>query len=177
MKWGDRIFLVAAALGCFIPFFFAYYAKASLLAAVPYVVTLGLVLIFSRKWLPLKAAGLFCSFIILLLSIEAADGIINDQTADYLRLSRALKNEDLAPENIKFYRCSMENRAQSAVSYYYNRVIGCSDSFSELAGDPAVKVIVTTRQAAENEIPWDQMEKRYRIIPSDRRFFIIVKPK
>ena len=32
MKWGDRIFLVAAALGCFIPFFFAYYAKASLLA-------------------------------------------------------------------------------------------------------------------------------------------------
>jgi hypothetical protein len=177
MVWGDRIFFVIAALSLVIPFFFAYYANVSLLAPVPYVIILGLVFVFVRKWLPLKAAGLFCSFIILLLSIETGDGIINDQTSDYLRLSRALKMQGLLPEEIKFYQCSMDSRARVAVSYYYNRVIDCSDSFRELAEDPMTKGIVTMRQAIEKEIPLAQIERSYRVISSDRRFFIIIKAK
>jgi 4-amino-4-deoxy-L-arabinose transferase-like glycosyltransferase len=175
MDWGDRIFLGIAVLSLLIPFFFAYYEGVSLLAPVPYVISLGLVIVFVRKWLPLKAAGLFCSFIILLLSIETGDGIINDRTSDYLRLSGALKIQELLPEEIKFYQCSLDSRARAAVSYYYNKVIDCSDSFKELVEDPMTKGIVTTRQALEKEIQLAQIEKGYRVIPSDRRFFIIIK--
>ena len=175
MKWGDRIFLVFAALSLFIPFFFAYHAKVSLLTPIPYVIILGLIFIVIRRWMPLKAAGIFCSFIILLLSIEAGDGIINDQTAQYLRLSRVLKKAELAPEEIKFYPCMMGNRAQSAVSYYYNRVIGCSDTFEELDKNPLTKGIVTVQEAAKREFRFEEIEKNYRVIPSDKGFFVMIK--
>ncbi|UCD77617.1 MAG: hypothetical protein JSW26_19670 [Desulfobacterales bacterium] len=143
---------------------------------MPYVVCLGLALAAVRKWLPLKAAGLFASFIILLLSIEVADGIIDDKTADYLRLSRALKKQGLAAQEIKFYDCSMNNRAQGAVSYYYNKLIDCSDSFSQLAEDPAVKAIVSNRQTVEKKSSWQQIEKNNRVLESNDRFVILVKP-
>ena len=118
MNWGDRVGLGSASFSLIIPFLFAYDAKVSLPAPIPYVISLGLVLIFVRRWMPFKAVGIFCSFIILLLSIEAGDGIINDQTADYLRLSRTLKMEELSPEEIKFYLvpCATEHVAPSAIT-------------------------------------------------------------
>lgn len=176
MRWADRIFLGVAAAGLLAPFAFAYYAKAPLLEPVPYVVCLGLALVAVRKWLPLKAAGLFASFIMLLLSIEVADGIIVDQTADYLRLSRALKSQGLAAHEIKFYPCDMGSRVKGAVSYYYNKVIGCSDSFRQVAGDPSVKGIISERQTVEKIISRRQIEKNYRVVESDDNFIILVKP-
>jgi hypothetical protein len=175
MRWGDRIFLGVAAAGLLVPFVFAYYVKASLAAAVPYVVCLGLALAAVRKWLPLKAAGLFASFIILLLSIEVADSIIDDKTADYLRLSRELKSLGLAAQEIKFYDCSMNNRAQGAVSYYYNKLMDCSNSFSQLAEDPTVKGIVSNRQTVEKISSWPQIKKNYQIVESNHRFIILLK--
>jgi len=59
---------------------------------------------YSATQKPLKTAGLFVSFIILLLSIEVGDSVIDDQTAEYLRLSRVLKGQGLAAEQIGFYR-------------------------------------------------------------------------
>jgi len=177
MRWADRIFLWGAAAGLLIPFAFAYYAKAPLLAPVPYVVCLGLALVAVRKWLPLKAAGLFVSFIMLLLSIEVADGIIDDQTADYLRLSRALKRQELAAREIKFYPCDMGSRVNGAVSYYYNSVIGCSDSFRQLADDPIVKGIISERQTVDKLRSRHLTDKSYRIVESDDDFIILLKPR
>ena len=71
---------------------------------------------YSATQKPLKTAGLFGSFIILLLSIEVGDSVIDDQTAEYLRLSRVLKGQGLAAEQIGLYRCGMNNRALTAVS-------------------------------------------------------------
>jgi hypothetical protein len=69
----------------------------------------------------------------------------------------------------------MDSRARAAVSYYYNRVIDCSDSFRELSEDPMTKGIVTMLQTIEKEIPLAQLERSYHVISSDRRFLIIIK--
>jgi hypothetical protein len=177
INWGDRIFLGFACFGLMIPFLFAYYAEVSLLTPLPYVIVLGLALFLVRKWLPLKAAGIFSSFIILLLSIEIGDSVINERTSDYWRLSQDLKSLKLTPQEIKFHDCRMKNRAQTAVSFYYNRLIGCSNHFSELAKDENTIAIVATRSNVGREVPWKEIEDNYRIIPSERDFFIILKSK
>ncbi len=178
MHRADRFFFWIAVGSLIIPFAFAYHAKIPLLNALPYAVVLALALIIVRKWLPLKAAGVFVSFVILLLSIEVGDSISNDKTSDYLRLSRTLKAQQLTAEQIRFYTCDSESRAAWAVSFYYNRVIGCSDSFNGLVADPAVRGIVTTRQTVqvENRIAWKPIQQKFRIIACDSRFVILVKP-
>jgi 4-amino-4-deoxy-L-arabinose transferase-like glycosyltransferase len=178
MQRTDQFFFWIAVSSLIIPFGFAYHAQISLLCALPYAVVLALVLMVVRKWLPLKAAGVFVSFIMLLLAIEAGDSIISHKTADYLQLSQVLKAHRLPPEQIRFYTCRSESRAAWAVSFYYNHVIGCSDSFCRLTADPAVQGIVTTRAAveAENRISWQQVRQKFRIVSCDSRFVILLKP-
>ena len=176
MRWGDRIFLVGAAAGLFLPLGFAYYHKAPMLAALPYIVVLALALIVARKLLPLKVAGLFLSFILILLSIEIADNVVDKKTAVYLQISDILKKEGLAPEEITFYRCDTGNRASHALSFYYNRLIPCSTDFKKIAGDPNIRGIVSTDEALGELKPPPQIDGQYREIPVGNEFVIILKP-
>jgi 4-amino-4-deoxy-L-arabinose transferase-like glycosyltransferase len=176
MLWSDRIFLAVAFLGLAIPFCFAYYYNVSLLSPMPYVIGLGLALFLTRKFLPLKTAGLFLSFIMLLLSIDVADTVVDEQTSAYLKLSRALKNQGLASEEVIFYDCYTGYRARCAVSYYYNKVIECSNNFKELSKDPKIRGIVTTRETIAKEKSWKELKRRQRVIPMARDFLILLKP-
>ena len=176
MLWSDRIFLSMALLGLAIPFCFAWYYNVSLLSPMPYVIGLGIAFFLTRKFLPLKTAGLFLSFIMLLLSIDAADTVVDEQTSDYLKLSRALKNRGLASEEVIFYDCYTGYRARCAVSYYYNNVIECSNNFEELSKDSKIKGIVTTREAIAKEKSWKEFKNRHRVIPMVRDFLILLKP-
>ncbi len=178
MDRADRLFLWVAAASVAVPFGFAYHNKISLLTALPYAAVLALALVLVRKCLPLKAAGIFVSFVMLLLAIEVGDSIGNDQTSDYLRLSRTLKARQLAPEQIRFFTCRSESRGAWAVSFYYDRVIGCADSFDRLAADPAVRGIVTTRAAIEAQkgISWQQVQQKFHIVTAASRFIILLKP-
>lgn len=176
MLWSDRIFLGMALLGLAIPFCFAYYYNVSLLSPMPYVIGLGIALFLTRKFLPLKTAGLFLSFIMLLLSIDVADTVVDEQTSDYLKLSRALKNQGLASEEVIFYDCYTGYRARCAVSYYYNNVIECSNNFKELSKDSKIKGIVTTREAIAKEKSWKEFKRHHRVIPMARDFLILLKP-
>ena len=139
--------------------------------------SLGIIFFLTRKFLPLKAAGLFLSFIILLLSIDVADTVVDEQTSAYLRLSRALKNQGLASEEVIFYNCYTGYRARCAVSYYYNNVIECSNSFKEISKDSKIKGIVTTQETISKEKSWKDFERRYRVIPMARDFLLLLKPK
>lgn len=175
MKWGARIFLGGAVMSVFLPLIFAYYFKISLTSAVPYVIILGLALYMARKFLPFKTAGLFLSFIFILLSIEVADTIVDKKTAIYRQMSHALKKEGLAPDEVVFYRCDTGGRAYLAISYYNNRVITCGKDFPKLAADPAIRGIVTTENAIEALPIGKQLESQYRVIPMEREFLIILK--
>lgn len=176
MLWSDRIFLGMALLGLAIPFCFAYYYNVSLLSPMPYVIGLGIALFLTRKFLPLKTAGLFLSFIMLLLSIDVADTVVDEQTSDYLKLSRALKNQGLASEEVIFYDCYTGYRARCAVSYYYNNVIECSNNLKALSKDSKIKGIVTTREAIAKEKSWKEFKRRHRVIPMARDFLLLLKP-
>jgi hypothetical protein len=112
----------------------------------------------------------------LLLSIDVADTVVDEQTSAYLKLSRALKNQGLASEEVIFYDCYTGYRARCAVSYYYNKVIECSNNFKELSKDPKIRGIVTTRETIAKEKSWKELKRRQRVIPMARDFLILLKP-
>ncbi len=176
MRWGDRIFLAGAVFSIFLPLVFAYYFKVSLFSAIPYVILLGLALFIARKLSPLKTAGLFLSFILILLSIEVADSVVDKKTSIYLQMSHTLKKAGLAPREVVFYRCDTGGRANLAIGYYYNKVIACSNDFKKLAGDPCIRGIVTTEEAIKSLTSWKQLASHYQVIPMGSDFFIILKP-
>jgi len=91
-------------------------------------------------------------------------------------MSHTLKKEGLAPEEVVFYRCDTGGRANLAISYYYNKVITCSNDFKKIAGDPDIRGIVTTEEAIKELTSWKQFESHYQVIPMGRDFFIILKP-
>jgi len=177
MLWGDRAFLWGAGLSLVIPFCVAFYFKLPVLSALPYVICLGFVLVIARKFLPLKAAGLFLSCIIIFLSIEVTDSVYNEKSSDYLALSQALKKQGLAPEQVIFYDCHTGGRAKYAVSYYYDKVIGCSNNFNALSNDTSIRGIVTTREAIETVNSRKELERHFQFIPMKGDFLIIIKPK
>jgi 4-amino-4-deoxy-L-arabinose transferase-like glycosyltransferase len=110
MRYTDRIFLIAAALSLTIPFFFAYYLRVSLLAPWPYVVCLGVVLLLTRMLLPSKAAGIFVSFIILFLSIEAGDAVVDREKADFRQISQTLKKHGLSSKEVALFNCANSSK-------------------------------------------------------------------
>ena len=176
MRYADRFFLVAAVLSLIAPFIFAFVHRVSLLAPWPYVTLLGLALLLARKFLPLKAAGLFTSFIILFLSIEVGDTVVNIKTATYLKMSQTLKMHGLSPEDIRVFSCMHSDREQSAVSFYYNHLIHCSEDLNKILKDPSVKAIVPARKFVEPKISWRQIQNHGRIISYGEKYFILLKP-
>ena len=177
MKWSDRIFLGGAVISVFLPLVFALHFEVSVASAIPYVVILGLALYIARRFLPYKTAGLFLSFILILLSIEVADTIVDKKTAIYRQISQALKKEGLVPGEVVFFRCDTGGRAYLAISYYNNKVITCVNDFTKITGDAAIRGIVTTEGAIEALPMWKQLESQYQVIPMEREFLILLKLK
>jgi hypothetical protein len=176
MRYTDRIFLIAAALGLTIPFFFAYYLRVSLLAPWPYVVCLGIVLLLTRMLLPSKAAGIFVSFIIVFLSIEAGDAVVDREKADFRQISQTLKKHGLSSKEVALFNCANSSREQSALSFYYNQLIDCSDSFAGLLKDPKVKAVVAERKFLD-DTSWQEIQQKYRIIQFSKGYLVIIKSK
>jgi hypothetical protein len=56
------------------------------------------------------------------------------------------------------------------MGFYFNKLMRCSESWSEVNGASEIRAIVTTRQAIEKEI-----DKRGRVIPSGERYVIYLK--
>jgi hypothetical protein len=146
-----------------------------LLAPWPYVIALGLGLLVTRKLLPLKAAGLFISFIILFLSFDVGDSVVDKKTATFRRISRTLKINNLSPGAIRFYNCLYSDKEQSAISFYYNKLIPCSDNLNEIMKDKEVKAIVVEKRFAEPEISLQQIQNHGRVIHNDEEYFILLK--
>ena len=175
IRHADRLFLAAAALSLIIPFIFCYVHEISLRDPWPYVTLLGLALLSARKFLPLKVAGLFISFIILFLSIEVGETVVNKKTATYLRISQGLKSQGLSPENIRIFSCVHSSKEQSALSFYYNHLIRCSEDLSEILADPDVKAIVAENKYVEPKISLRQIKNHGQIIPYGKKYFILLK--
>ena len=175
MWWNDRIFLTGAIAGIFLPLAFAYYFKVSLLKPLPYILCLGLAIFLIRKFIPLKAAGLFLSFVMILVSIEVADGIIDGKAADYRALSLTLQKVGIAPEEVVFYQCYRGGRANVAIGYYYNKVIACSNDFEKLSDNPKIRGVVAIRNSVQELKSWDRFAPRYQVIPMPDDFLILLK--
>jgi 4-amino-4-deoxy-L-arabinose transferase-like glycosyltransferase len=176
MQWSDRILLGAAALSIAFPFVVAYHYKITLLPALLYAVVIAVAFLTARKFLPFKAAGLFVSFIFVLLIIDVGDTVGREKASAYYRMSLILKAENLKPAEIA-YHSKCFNRAQKATGFYFNKLIRCSESWPEMFGDREIRAIVTTRQAIEEEIPPKDINNRGRIIPCDKGYVIYLKPQ
>jgi len=82
----------------------------------------------------------------------------------------------LAAGQVAFYKCQWESQAQSAVSFYYNKRIGCSDNLAELLNDDSINGIVARRASVERQTFWGLIKQRYQVLPCGKDLFIIVKP-
>jgi hypothetical protein len=174
LKWGDRVFLAFAALGLAFPFVIVFYYDVSLTPALLYTLSLGVVLLIGRKFLPVKSAGIFVSFIILMLTIEVGDTVAREKASAYYRMSVILKSENLEPGQIAFHKC--DNRAHTVMGFYFDKLLYCSDSWADISHNPEIRAIVTTRKAIEEKIPSAKLENNSRIIPCDKEYVVVIKP-
>jgi 4-amino-4-deoxy-L-arabinose transferase-like glycosyltransferase len=173
IRWGDRILLSVAALSIVSPLFVAWHYHVSLLPAVLYSLVLGVAMLLFRRFLPYKTAGLFVSFIILLLAIDVNDTVGREKASVYYQMNQILKNERLEATQIAFQGCS--SRAQEALSFYFNRNIACSEKWSAIDSSPKIRAIVTTRNAIKEEIAREDIQNRGRIIYLDKGWVIYIK--
>ena len=173
LRWGDRILLGVVALSILSPLFVAYHYQVTLLPAVLYSIALGASILLIRKFLPYKTAGLFLSFILLMLVIDVDDTIGREKASVYYRMNHLLTNERLEPGQIAFHGC--DNRAQEPMNFYFNRIIACSEKWSEIKSSPKIKAIITTRSAIEKEIPPENIQNQGRIIYLDKGWVIYIK--
>ena len=171
----DRFLLAAVWLGTLGPPAVAWFYDVPLKPALLYSLVLAGALAAARRFLPYKRAGLFVSVIVLLLIIDVGDTVVREKTSGYYRMHRILQTQAADPERIVFYRCY--NRAQSAMEFYFNRPLACSDDWQSIIADPRRQFIVTRRQIAEAKLPAAVLESPRRVIACDRRWVIIVKPK
>jgi 4-amino-4-deoxy-L-arabinose transferase-like glycosyltransferase len=174
LKWGDRVFLVFAALGLAFPFAIACYYDVKLTPALLNTLSLGVALLIGRKLLPFKSAGIFVSFIILMLVIEVGDTVAREKMSAYYRMSVILKNEKLETAQIAFQKC--DGRAHTVMSFYFDKLLHCSDSWTAIRHNPQIRAIVTTSKAIEEEIPSTELEKTGRIIPCGKGYVVVIKP-
>ncbi|MGB5746668.1 MAG: glycosyltransferase family 39 protein [Desulfobacterales bacterium] len=169
----NAVFFVVALLSITVPFIFAYNSTISLIKPLPYVVALFVAFITAWRYLPLKYAGFFISFIVLLLSIEIGEGIHDEKTSDYNSISQRLRAEGLSAEEIAFHPCS--SRSRWGVGFYYNARLRCSDNLIELATDPKVRGIVTTQQAFEKLLSHVDSKKLGQLYSFDEKRVVIIK--
>jgi hypothetical protein len=175
VKWADRCFFGTAVLGLAAPFVIGNHYGASLLLALPYALSLGITLLLGRKFLPFKSAGLFVSFVILLLAIEAGDTVSKGEASPYYRMSVILKNENLETGQIAFHKC--DSRPHAVMSFYFNKLLHCSDDWADIGRDPAIRAIVATRRAVERKISSAEIRSDSRIIPCDKGYVVVIKPR
>ena len=173
LRWGDRILLGAVALGVLSPLFVAYHYHVTLIPAVLYSLALSASILLVRQFLPYKKAGLFVSFILLMLVIDVNDTIGREKASVYYRMNYLLTNESLEAGQIAFYRCS--NRAWEPLNFYFNRILACSEKWSEINSSPKIRAIITTRNAVEKEIPLKDIQNRGRIVYLDKGWVIYIK--
>jgi len=175
LRWGDRILLGIVALGVLSPLFVAYHYQVTLIPAVLYSVSLSASILLVRRFLPYKKAGLFVSFILLMLVIDVNDTIGREKASVYYRMNYLLTNERLEAGQIAFYRCS--SRARESMNFYFNRILACSEKWAEIDSSPKIRAIITTRNTIEKEIPPQDIQNRGRIIYLDKGWVIYFKQK
>ena len=90
-------------------------------------------------------------------------------------MNHILKTERLAAAQIAFHGCS--SRAQEAMNFYFNRIIACSEKWSEIDRSPKIRAIITTRKAIEKEIVLQDLQNRGRIVYLDKGWVIYIKKK
>jgi 4-amino-4-deoxy-L-arabinose transferase-like glycosyltransferase len=169
-------FFGLALFSLVIPFVFAFYSDISLLKPFPYVVALFIGFIIAWKALPLKVAGFCIGFVVLLLAIEVGDAARNDQTADYYRTSQMFRAEGVSATEIAFHPCS--NRYRVTVSFYYDKLMYCSDNLNEIATDPKFRVVVAAQQAIDALISKGaDKTKLGRIYDLNKGYVAVIKPK
>jgi 4-amino-4-deoxy-L-arabinose transferase-like glycosyltransferase len=173
LRWGDRILLGAAVLSLSAPLVIAHYYGVSMQAALLYTISMGAALLITRKFLTYKTAGLFVSFIILILVIDVVDTVGREKASAYFRMTQILKNENLQSEQIGFHNCS--SRAREVLSFYFNQLMHCSDSWPDLRQNPKIRAIVTTNQAIEDKFPSADLTNNGRIIPGDKGYVMFIK--
>jgi 4-amino-4-deoxy-L-arabinose transferase-like glycosyltransferase len=174
IKWADRGFLAIAALSLVFPIVVTFYYEVAIIPAIAYTMPLGIVLLIGRKFLPLKTAGLFVSFVILMLAIEVGDTVAREKASAYYRMSLILKSENLESRQIAFHKCY--SRAHAVLGFYFDKVMHCSDNWTDIGSAAQIRAIVTTKTAIEKEIPSAEIATDSRIIPCDKGYVIVIKP-
>ncbi len=174
LRGADRLLLAAVCLGALSPPAVAWYYGVSPGPAVLYSVVMAAALAAARRFLPYKTAGLFVSFIFLLLLIDVGDTVVREKASAYYRMHRILQTQQVAPDKVVFYRCY--SRAQSAMEFYFNRRLACSDDWQSIATNARIRAIVTTRSIAEAKIPPADLENPRRAFPCSDKWIVILKP-
>ena len=170
----DRFLLTIVSLGTVSPLVVAYFYGVSPIPALLYSAAMAAALVAARRFLPYKTAGFFVSFILMLLLIDAGDTVVREKVSVYYRMNRAIKMQQFAPDRVVFYKCY--SRAQTAMEFYFNRPMACSDDWRAIASNPQIRAIVTTRDIAEAKITSAELENPSRTIPCDDKWIIIIKP-
>jgi len=175
LKRIDRILFIAAALGLCGPLVYAYYWGVPPGAAILYTIALAAGLVLCRRFLPYRAAGLFVSAVILLVVIDVCDTVVREKASIYYRTHHLLLQQKLKPDQVAFYKCP--NRIQEGMSFYFNHVTSCSESWAALASSPRIKAVVTTREALAAKTSTVDKHKAGRIIAVDKGWVIYIKPE
>jgi 4-amino-4-deoxy-L-arabinose transferase-like glycosyltransferase len=173
LKQVDRILVYGVVLSLVAPLAIAYYYGARFGAAILYTAFLGTAFVLTRRFLPYRAAGLFVSVIILLIVIDVGDTVGREKASVYYRIYHLLKQEKLVAEQIALYKC--DTRIQEAMSFYFNRIILCSNNWAAINSSPKISAVVTTREAIEKEIPPPNIRETARIISLDKGWVIYIK--
>ena len=169
----NGVFWGVAILSLTVPFIFAFKSNISLIKPLPYVAVLLVVFLIAWIYRPLKYAGFFISFTVLLLAIEIGEGVHDEKTSDYNGISQTLHAEGVSAEAIAINPCS--DRSRWGVGFYYNARLRCADDLAALATDPQVRGIVTTQQALE-ELPSHVDRKKFgRVYSFDEGRVVIIK--
>ena len=82
----------------------------------------------------------------------------------------------LSPEDIRIFSCVHSDREQSAISFYYNHLIHCSEDLDAMLKDHSIKAIVAENKFVEPKISFSQIKKHGRITSYAGKYFILLKP-
>jgi len=173
LRGADRLLLAAVCLGTVSPLVVAWFYGVSLWPALLYSIVMAAVLAAARRFLPYKTGGPLISFIVLLL-IDVGDTVGREKTSVYYRMNRVLKMQPVTPGQIVFYKCY--SRAQTAMEFYFNRPMACSNDWQSIAANPRIRAIVTTRAIAKVKIPPADLKNPQRATPCNSKWIVIIKP-
>ncbi len=150
VRWADRVLFSGALLFSVSPMVWACYHGASLLRAFFYTAVLvPILLLFRRLWRS-RPAGIFLSFILVVLVIDLCDTARNECVSENLQVIRALGERSLDVEDVIFFRCP--RREQEVLAFYFNRLLQRERSYGTLAETlkkGAIRGVVTQAKNAD----------------------------